>query len=293
MDYYSIIVLVVITFIYITDRKIKTIDDLKKQNENIYTNITKLKKDLIILKVNFKNLTQKELYNVAEKGNKKYLFIENEQLKLDNEKRDILIANFVNSKKKTCGFNIKYSYINEKRISLKRILVSLINYLNIFNKNDLTTYGVIIIDVKDLDKIKFLRNKKIICEDIISYVQNKKISLDFNIKNINMKNYSRICIEKIYNASPKFILKFLLLFLAGSFIAANVIYSSINIKQGITNFVISLTIYLCYTYILKYIYEPVGKERIIASYIFPLYFIIYFFTLICVLTNKKYFQLRG
>ena len=288
MDYYSIIVLVIITFIFISDRKIKKVEDIKNQNNNNFNeNLKEVRDNLLVLKLNFDNITKNELYNLIRNKKNKYLLLENSLLNLNAKQIDTLIANFINSDKKICGFNIKYTYKKNKKSFFKKIYVSLINYLNIFNKNDITTYGVIILDLKDINKIKFIKNKKVICNNIISYVQNKKINLNADISNINIKKYTLMCFKKIYNANLKFILKFTLLFITGTYITTNLIISITSIKINITNFFVSLAIYFCYSYILKYIYEPVGKEKIIASYFFPLYFIAYFYIILFINLFKK------
>ena len=131
MDYFSIIILVIITFIFITDRKIKTIDYLKNIDNNLIEKIEKVRDNMIILKCDFNTISKEKINDSLKNECTNYLFLQNSRLCLNEEMKDILIANFLNSKKKICGFNVKYRYIDEKKFSLKRVFVNLINYLNL------------------------------------------------------------------------------------------------------------------------------------------------------------------
>ena len=284
VDYFSIIVLIVITFVFITDRRIKSKLDL---DNKIVNELNTIKKNFLYLKLNFESLSFEELINSINNSTYDYIFLESELLNLDESKRELLISNFINTDKKMCGFNVEYIYEDNKKISLKKVFINVINYLNIFNRKDLSTYGVVILKKEDIKKLKLLNNRKIYCKEIISYVQSKNEKLLIYLKNIDKKEYYDLFKEKIRKTEFSIIFKFFLLLITGSLITTRIIQSSINIRQNLAGFIISLTIYLCYSYIIKFIYEPMGKQKIIASYIFPIYFVIYFYVLFFVPIIKK------
>lgn len=281
MDYFSIIILVIITFIYITDRKIKSIEDIIKQNGNndIIKKLKKVKEKIFIVNLDFENISLNTIKEIVNNNNEyEYFLLQNKLLKTYNKFRDVLIANFINNKEKISGFNLRYNTNTKWIINFKKIYLNVLNYLNIFNRNDITTYGVIILKRKDI-KYLMQNDSRIVCKNIISYTYSKTFNIEINIDNIINKNKLNCIFKKIFNCDFKIVLKFLLLIFTGYLITSKLLISFFSITENFSIFFIATIVYICYAYILKYIYEPIGKSRIISSYLFIIFFLIYPFIL--------------
>jgi len=270
MDYFSVIVLVIVTLVFVSDRKVKSIDKIinEKTDVNLYEKIHDIKEKMTVIEIDTKEMDYDNLVKITQGIDKEYILLYNRQLQLTNEDIDLLIANYINCET-PCGFNLLYIYQN-KKWSLKKIYVDIINYLNIFNKKDFSTYGAII--CKKIDLMEDDRNLK---SRLISYTPHKTTYIEYNKNEIEKTTLKSIYISKIKEANIDIILKILLLIISGSIITTNLIYSILNINNNISNVIISGVIYYCYSYIIRYIYKPIGKQRIIATYIFPFYFIAY------------------
>lgn len=282
MDYFSVIVLIIVTFIFITDRNIKTIDEIKKEQEDldIYNEVNGIKKVLTVNKLNTKDMNYNNIVELAKEINSRYILIQNERLDLKNEDIDILVANYINSNKSPAGIKLLYAY-EKRKWSLKKIYVDIINYLNIFNKKELSTYGVILCFKDDLKN-----SEEDFKKQLVSYSAISNTHVILNEKNIQSVNFKKIYVKKISRADLSIILKLFLLIVSSSIITTNLIYSLLNIGQDITRFILSAVIYYCYTYIIKYIYKPIGKQRLIATYVFPVYFLAYIIISIRILWTK-------
>lgn len=284
MDYFSVIVLIIIIFIFITDRKAKTIEEIKTGNDNIQNEIDDVKQNLEIIEVSTKDMNyDKLLKNIqSKKLEKEHIIIKNNRIKLNENDIDTLIANYISSKGRICGFNLQYSY-NEKRWSIKKIYVDIINYLNIFNKQELSTYAVIICKREDRDK---LQEEKSFKENLISYTPTEFTNITLTNEEIKKDNLKKIYTYKLESANISITLKILLLIFSGSIITTNLIYYIFNVNNNINGLIIAAVIYFCYSYIIRYIYRPIGRRRVFASYIFPLYFIAYIVVSIYTLISK-------
>lgn len=284
MDYFSVIVLIIIIFIFITDRKAKTIEEIKTGNDNIQNEIDDVKQNLEIIEVSTKDMNyDKLLKNIqSKKLEKEHIIIKNNRIKLNENDIDTLIANYISSKGRICGFNLQYSY-NEKRWSIKKIYVDIINYLNIFNKQKLSTYAVIICKREDRDKLQDEKNFK---ENLISYTPTEFTNITLTNEEIKKDNLKKIYTYKLESANISITLKILLLIFSGSIITTNLIYYIFNVNNNINGLIIAAVIYFCYSYIIRYIYRPIGRRRVFASYIFPLYFIAYIVVSIYTLIMK-------
>ena len=64
------------------------------------------------------------------------------------------------------------------------------------------------------------------------------------------------------------------LFSTGS-VTLNLIRSVFRITSDIYLFVLALSIYYCYTKILQHMYKSIGKIKYLATYLFPLYMLVY------------------
>ncbi len=271
MDYFSVIILVIVTFVFISDRNIKSIDKIKNEQTelDILQQIEIVKENLEIVKVNTKDMNYINILKIIQKYSKSYILLQNDDLELNNNKVDILVANYISKGKTPCGFNLLYVY-QEKKWSLKNLYIDIINYLNIFNKNDLSTYGVIICKKGD-----FAQKENSLKDKLISYTPNEIMHIQFGKEKIKTDHLKTIYINKIKEANFYIIIRIFLLIISGSIITTNLIYSILNVNTSINGLIISGVIYYCYSYIIRYIYKPIGTRRILATYIFPVYFIVY------------------
>ena len=110
MDYFSVIILVIVAFIFISDRNIKSIEKIKQEKTNISIEleIDNINKQLEIIKTESKNINLYSLQNIIRKSNKKYVLIQNNEIELNNEQVNTLLANYINLDKNPCGFNLLY-----------------------------------------------------------------------------------------------------------------------------------------------------------------------------------------
>lgn len=281
MDYFNVIVLIIVSFIFVSDRKIKEIEELEKQDSEILKKAEELMLNLQIIDTDMQEKNTVNLEEVIINTEKQYTLLKNKWLNLDNELIKTLIANYIISSKKICGFNAVYFNSNEnKKVNLKRIYIDGINYLEIFNKQKLDNYGVVIIDKEHL-----IENNEYM-KDIVSFVPGKNIKLKIDCSNLSVDSIKKMCLNKLHKSDIKVILKIMFLILAGSTITANLIYSVFNVLNDVTGFVIAAIIYYCYSYIIRYLYEPIGRKRFAAKYIFPIYFLSYIVVVIYELIKK-------
>jgi len=264
-----VIVLVIVVFIFMSDRKIKTLETIEQEYSNILDKINEVKQNLKIIEFKFQNMTYDNFLKNIKNTEQEYILIQNNEIILEENAKNTLIANYIINGKRPCGFNLLYAY-NEKKWSLKKLYVDIINYLNIFNKQELSTYGVVICRKQDE-----IQNEKSFKQSLISYTPNAFTTVSFTDKTIKKDKLKRIYINKLSNANISIIIKILLLILSGSIITTNLIYAILNVKNNISGLTIALVIYYCYSYIIRYIYKPIGKQRMFASYIFPVYFVAY------------------
>lgn len=271
MDYFSVIILVIVAFVFISDRNIKSIEKIKqeKTDVNVEQEINDINEQLEIIERDVKNINIYNLKNIIGKTNNQYILIHNPDIKLNKEQINIIVANYINLDKAPCGFNLLYTY-QDKKFSLKKLYLDIVNYLNIFNKKEISSYGIIICKKDDL-----LLNENEFKDKINSFTPNEITDIEYGKQDINILKIKNIYLEKISNANIEIILKIILLIISGSIITTNLIYAIFNINSDINNLIISLVIYYCYSYIIRYIYKPLGRKRLIVTYIFPIYFIAY------------------
>lgn len=268
MDYFSVIVLVIVVFVFITDKKAKTVQIIEREDKLILNKVQEIRKDLKIIKITTKDMCYEKILKIIQDLKQEYVLIQNSKINLKEENITKILANYISENKRPCGFNLVYSY-SEKKWTLKKVYIDIINYLNIFNKQELATYGVIIL--KKNDKIE---SEKIFKETMISYLPEEFTNINFTKNEIKKEKMKKIYLDKINKADIWITLKFLLFVISGTIITTNLIYSILNL-DNINSVIISGVIYYCYSYIIRHIYIPIGKQRVIASYIFPIYFIAY------------------
>jgi len=269
MDYFSVIVLVLVVFIFISDRKHKSITEIEMVNKDIFYNVNKIKQSLEIIKLNIKDINYNNIRKIIKKIDKEYIIIQNKKVVLDEKSIDEIIANYITVDENPSGFNITYRLYNDKSI-IKKIYVDIINYLNIFNKKELATFGVLICKMSE-----FELEEKSFKKRLISFVNSEVTYANFYKKDFGKKNFKKIYLNILGDASFSVILRIILLILSGTVITTNLIYSIFNAHNNFNLLIVSSTIYYCYSFLIRYIYKPIGKHRIFASYIFPIYFLMY------------------
>lgn len=269
MDYFSVIILIIVTFVFVSDRNVKSIEDIRKNKNDIDSEIQSIKSNIEIINVSSLEMNYNNVIYLAQNSKEEYVLLKNREIDLKEEDIDIIIANYVSTEKRTCGFNLLYEY-NEVKWSLKKLYIDIINYLNIFNKYDLSTYGIIICTKNNL-----ALNEQEFKQKLLTYTPAEFTDIEYNKQEISASKLKRIYINKLTKSNVSIIVKILLLIISGSIITTNLIYSVLNVNNNISGVIISGVIYYCYSYIIRYIYKPVGKQRIVATYIFPIYFIAY------------------
>lgn len=269
MDYFSGIVLVLVVFIFISDRKYKTIDEIQKENKDIIYKVNTLKKKIEIIKLNIKDINYNNICKIVKNIDKEYIILQNKKVLLVEKQIDGILANYIEVKERPSGFNIIYRLYNEKSV-IKKIYVDIINYLNIFNKKELATFGILICKKSELKQ-----EEELFKNTLISFVNCEAVQANFFKKDFKKKNFKKIYLNRLSNASFSVVLRIILLIFSGTVITTNLIYSIFNAHNNFNLLIVSGTIYYCYSFLIRYIYKPIGKHRIFASYIFPIYFFMY------------------
>ena len=269
MDYFSVIVLIIVTFVFISDKNVKIFDYSTNEKTDVINKIENIKEKLHITYLSEKNMNYTNIIQIGKQAEQEYVMVCNEEINLSDEDITTIVYNYVLCDEHPCGFNLLYIY-NQKKWSVKKIYTDIINYLNIFNKRDFATYGIILCKKEDLTL-----DERIIKDKLISYTPCSITNIALDNKKIQKENLNKIYMKKIKKANLDIILKIILLIISGSIITTNLIYSVINANNNINDLIISIVIYYCYSYIIRYIYKPIGKNRILATYIFPIYFIAY------------------
>ena len=63
--------------------------------------------------------------------------------------------------------------------------------------------------------------------------------------------------------------------IVGVIVTSNLIYSIYLID--INKIIISSILYWCYSYVLRYMYSPIGKYKILSKYLLPIFLVLYLF----------------
>ena len=280
MDYFSVIVLIIVTFVFASDKKLKQIEDIQNKNCELSKAIDEFNNKVEIIKIKENQMNYEYMKQIAALKNSEFILFQNNDIVLNKDEYKRLIANYIENAQKISGFNLIYNY--EEKISLNSIYVDLINYLNIFNRKEFSTYGVIICKKEDFNK-----DEKIFKKETISYNCKDIVKINFKKQNITKEKFKNIFVNKLRKTNFNLMLKLLLLVFSGTLITSNLLYSLINIKENVSKLIISLVIYYCYSYIIRYIYSPLKKNKTVAAFLFPVYFIIYIITTIYAFVSSK------
>lgn len=281
LDYFVVILLVIIIFTFLRDKKILDIQKIKQNIPELEDKINSILQDIEVK--SFKDIkSEQDLTNIQLCGSK-YLIILDEKIKLTRREQKILIANYINEQEKVCGFNISYEYSrknNNRKIKdkIKNIInkfkVIAINYVNIFSKQQLSSYGMVICKREEIFKIL---NSEFEYKKIQSFIPNEQVTIEIESVKLNKQ------ILNTKKIDVGLILKALLLIVVGSVITTNIIYQIIMLLKTNTfnnNLITAALLYYCYTYVLNYLYRPIGRYKMISSYILPIYISVYIYIVI-------------
>lgn len=285
MDYFIVFLLLIIIFTFMSDKKVNSIQELESKNENINNEINEVYNNILITKINKKLDNNKELKKTYKKliaYNKQYVLIKTSGVNLNLESVKTLIANYINVERKACGFmpSYTYKYMNHKTFNdiKQELKIATINYINIFSKEDLNSYGVIILNKEELENIINDENKS----EIITFSPSEQIEVTWNENN---KNNVIEEVKEIYDADFKAVIKSGLLIAVGLTVTANIISATYDFN--LNNIIISGIMYWCYMFVLKYMYSPIGKYKVVAKYLFPIFLMCYLVILFIGSITKK------
>lgn len=272
MNYVVIAFLIMVIFLLLPNRRIYERAKIEKlYGKNITEEVKNIQSNIIYInKQEIQNLSLVE--QKISNSHSKYVVL-CDKASLKGKVLDIIISNFILSGMKTSGFNYKFVYglkkINLKNI-IRKIFVVCINYIVILARNNYTAFDIIISkadcfvdDIKNKRIIKFGANPEL----------SQDISNDFHsFKKCYMDKYSKAK----YKIDIDGTLSVLLVTLAGSLITANIFVIILNPIDNIWDIIVCAISYICYSNIISQLYNPIGKFRLIASYIFPVYIVVYF-----------------
>ncbi|MBR5227810.1 MAG: hypothetical protein IKV94_04140 [Clostridia bacterium] len=271
MNYVSIVLLIMVIFLLLPNKRIYKRDKIEKiYGKNISTEIEKVRGNIVY--INTKEL--EDIFsierNISNYSNK-YIIVCKEQ-PLNQNVLEMIISNFVSTGMETSGFNYKFIYSLEKlnlRNFIRKIFVVCINYIAILARNNYNSFDIII--SKSENFVEDIKNKKIIkfsaSDELIKEV------LKFN----EFKNkYIKKVFSKKYKVDIENALSIMLVTIAGTIITANIFFVILNPIDNIWNIIVCLVTYICYSNIISQIYNPIGKFRLVATYIFPIYIVVYF-----------------
>lgn len=277
LDYFAVLLLIIIIFTFLRDKKILEIQKLQQDIPDLEEQIDRVLKDIKI--VCFEDVENKK---EIDSNGYKHLIIFKKGLNLTRRDKKLLVANYINEKEKVCGFNVSLEYVNRSNIKIKdkiknvmnRLKVIAINYMNIFSKHKLNSYGVVIGKREEI--IKMLK-EEISYKEIISFIPNEQISVELENVKLNKEVFWN---NKIDIA---LILKAFLLILVGTTITTNVVYEIVMLFKTLSlNYTLmtAFALYYCYVYVLNYLYKPIGKYKLLSTYILPIYIAAYVYILI-------------
>lgn len=287
MYYTTLISMVLVLFLFLKDKKLLTKEQIRKRNYKY--NIEEIEKRKQSIQSNVKCIQYTD--KIEEKDIKEdYILLYREDVILTDELKEDIYLNYIIEKEKTCAFTGRYvtKYLKSAtwKDKLKGYLYSnLLNYISIFDKDNIDNYFIIMLKKKEL---KALKNKNIPLKDIKSF-DSERINIDIKYRT---KEERRDIIEKylygIRNMSIKTTARIGVFIFSASTVTLNLLNNIINLERNIYTLLVSIFMYYCYSKIVKYIYKSVGKLRYIAPYLFPIYILSYIITYIYIVIDKKH-----
>lgn len=266
--------IVLVLFLFIDEKKLKTKEQIEKklnkqEKEEYIKKIKDIQSNMAVEKI--ENI--QDIDRISNKVSSKYIFAIEDNLNISDDVKEKILYNYLLDNENLCLLKGRY---NLEKISKKfflnlknNILIDILNYINLFYKNNINNYHIIVGKVTDITKYigkQKVKNNIYSCtEDIYIYLKDsKEVFLRYkeSIKNINIKTMMKIGI---------------FIFSTGS-ITWNFIRSCILIQNDIYIFLIAAAIYYCYSKVVSYMYKTIGRMKHIATYIFPIYVVVYIIT---------------
>lgn len=265
MNYVAITFLVLVVFFLLANKKLIPYEEIIKNN-NLRRDVEQVRKNIIY--INREQVeTIEEIETRLSKTNFKYV-VYGEINDLNEEQVNVLIANFVNANKKTCGMGYQFEYISkEKRIKtlIYKLLVACLNYIEMLSRHDKLNYSLIIAETNKL--VQDIKSNNIVSFTLTPLLARK-------VEKEDLKE----SILKKHQISLRNTISILLTIIAGTVVTANIIYNLINVihlQGSVYNVIACALIYICYANITVEIYKPMGIFRFVASYLFPLYIVVF------------------
>lgn len=262
MNYLAIFVLVIVVIFLLQKQQIKEYKEENVSKENL-AKIKYVKENVIYICT--KSLTDKEVLEKVKQANYKYVFL-TKNPNISESEKDTVIYNFVLHFEVPCGFSVLY-YAKPKGNVFKNIFWPLaaacINYIQMLRREELFSYFFVCMKKEDA----YLTQIKLQSFELSNILRSEVTSIktkEFVLKKTKLK----------FSA----ILNFFFVILAGSLVTANVIYNLnavITMNASVYNVVACALIYVCYANVLSKVYSSMGKFRFIASYLFPVYIVVY------------------
>lgn len=278
----AILSIILVLFLFIDEKKLKTkeqiVNNFIDKNKEYMSKLKYIQNDIINLE--FSNIQElKENLNSIQE---KYIFISKNNINITDEFKEKIIYNLSLNDDQVMLIKGKYSIQKEgSNLCVKytnEFLIDTLNYMNIFDKESINNYYIIIGKTVNVQKYIYgEKTTKTICSEADKLYINLKDSQEIfdkcrqNVKNINIKTIIKIGI---------------FVFTTGS-ITWNFIRSLVLLDQDIYMFLIATAIYYCYTKVVERMYITIGKMKYIASYIFPIYLIIYICTYLYIIIYSK------
>lgn len=269
----SLISIILVLFLFIDEQELRKREyifkSLTQDERKKYIRRKKyIKENLNIIESVTINNLPKEIFAKSE-----YILLHKEGTKISKKLEDKLIYNFIYRKEILCLYNGRYSFkTSEKAGRWEKIKLyiysNLLNYINIFDKQSNDSYMAILGKCEDIENYSSKKKS-------ISYLADGLIARINLEKKEEKKKVITMYIDCIKNLSIGTSLKVgIFLFSTGS-VTLNLIRSAFNISSDIYPFILALSIYYCYTKILQHMYKSIGKIKYLATYLFPIYILIY------------------
>lgn len=264
MNYISIAILLLIIFFYSKNKDVYSYQELIDEQE-VKLKLNLIKKELLIID-DCKEL--KKLQETVRNSNKQYVIVTNVGT-LEQGHIDTVITNYIKNDERLSTFVVQYfplKIASRIRNLINNINIACLNYINIMGKKVNFQQDIIIGKSQE-----FLNNS------VPDYFKTSS-ELSIIVKGPVRPYLVRPYLDKRYKLNFNVVISVLLTLFASTIITANLAYNIVVLiyqDSNLYNLVASIAIYFCYSNIHSKIYKSMGKFKIIASYFFPIYVLIY------------------
>jgi len=265
MNYVAITFLVLVVFFLLSNKKLIPYNELIKNN-TLKQEVQEIKKNIIYINREQVNTIDELAIKLSETNSKYILFGDLEDL--TEGQVDVLAANFINLNKSTCGIGYQFEYKSSEKkfkLLLYKLLSACLNYIGMLSRQDKLNYSLIIAKADTV--VQDVKNN-----NIISFTLSPLI-----IKEVEKEDLKNNILKK-HKLSFRNTTSIILTIMAGTAVTANLVYNLVNIirfEGNVYDIVACVLIYICYANITVEIYKPMGVFRFIASYLFPLYIVVF------------------